>query len=204
MKQFRPGQTWVFKGRSRLKPTLIIVAAPSGGGKSTLCARLVQDYPEIMENVSFTTRPRRNQEEDGVDYFFIDKEEFEEKISRDFFIEYAKVHGDYYGVSQAQIETTLDSDRPVILDIDVQGAKTLTAKFPDALTVFVLPPSIEELERRLKARDKGQTRNYQIRLKNAVIEMEQAKNFKYQIINDNLEEAYSKLKNIVETELRRD
>ncbi len=204
MKQFRPGQIWRFEGKSRLKPTLIIVAAPSGAGKSTLCARLVKDYPEIIENVSFTTRPLRGHEEDGVDYFFIEKEEFEEKIGRDFFIEYAKVHENYYGVSLAQIETALAADRPIILDIDVQGARTLTREFPEALTVFVLPPSIEELERRLKARDQGKTHNYQIRLKNAVIEMEQAKNFKYQIVNDDLEAAYSNFKKIVETELIRD
>lgn len=201
MKAFRPGNTWRFVGQSRLKPTLIIVSAPSGAGKSTLCARLVKDYPEIIENVSFTTRPSRNKEEDGVDYFFVDHAEFEEKISRDFFVEYAKVHGNFYGVSQAQIETAINAGRPIILDIDVQGARTLIAKFPDALTLFVVPPSIQELEKRLKARDQGKTHNYAIRIQNAAFEMAQAGFFKHRIVNDDLERAYSEFKKIVETEL---
>lgn len=202
MKAYRPNRRLHFEGPSRLKPTLIIVAAPSGAGKSTLCARLVEEYPEIIENVSFTTRPARNQEEDGVDYFFVDKEEFAEKKSRDFFAESAVVHGHFYGVSQVQIDTALQAGRPIILDIDVQGAKTLISKFPEALTVFVLPPSIEELERRLKARDKGKTNNYSLRLENAVKEVKLASNFKYQIVNEDLERAYADFKKIVETELR--
>src|SRR4051812_5547699 len=186
MKAFRPGNTWRFEGKSRLKPTLIIVSAPSGAGKSTLCAKLVNEYPEIIENVSFTTRTPRNMEEDGVDYFFVDQAEFEEKAGRGFFVESAKVHGNFYGVSQAQIETAINSGRPIILDIDVQGAQTLIKKFPDALTIFVLPPSIEELERRLKGRDQGKTNNYSMRIRNAAFEMAQAHLFKHRVINDNL------------------
>jgi guanylate kinase len=202
MKVYRPGNTWRFEGQSRLKPTLIIVSAPSGAGKSTLCARLVKDYPEIIENVSFTTRPPRGKEEDGVDYFFIDSEEFEEKISRDFFVEHAKVHGNFYGVSRAQIETAINSGRPIILDIDVQGARTLISKFPDALTLFVVPPSIQELENRLRARDQGKTHNYALRIKNAAFEIAQAGFFKHKIVNDDLERAYAEFKKTVETELR--
>ncbi|MDZ4676619.1 MAG: guanylate kinase [Oligoflexia bacterium] len=202
MKAFRHGRILKFEGESRLKPCLIIVSAPSGAGKSTLCARLVEEYPEIIENVSFTTRPPRNKEDDGVDYFFVDMAEFEEKKNRSFFVEHAMVHDHCYGVSFAQIETAIKSGRPIILDIDVQGAKTLLNKFPDALTIFVLPPSIEELERRLKSRDQGKTNNYMLRIKNAASEMAQAVHFKHQLINENLEEAYAQFKKVVETALR--
>lgn len=202
MKAFRPGNILKFDGESRLKPKPIIVCAPSGAGKSTLCARLVEDYPEIIENVSFTTRPRRGQEEDGVDYFFIEKPEFQEKVGRGFFVEWAQVHGNFYGVSQAQIETALAAGRPIILDIDVQGAKTLTGKFPDSLTIFVMPPSIEELKKRLLLRDQGQTNNLDLRIENAKREITQADKFRYRVINSNLEEAYEEFKKIVEKELR--
>jgi guanylate kinase len=201
MKAFRPGRALRFEGTSRLKPRLIIVCAPSGAGKSTLCSKVVMEYPEIIENVSFTTRLPRGKEEDGVDYFFVDQAEFDEKTSRDFFVEWAKVHDNSYGVSQAQIETALAAGRPLILDIDVQGAKTLTKKFPDALTIFVLPPSIEELKRRLALRDKGLTQNLELRIQNASREVNEAHHFKYRVVNDDLERAYGEFKNIVEIEL---
>ena len=201
MKAFRPGKSLRFQGESRLAPRLIIISAPSGAGKSTLCAKLVADYPEIIENVSFTTRKSRNLEEDGVDYFFIDPLEFEEKKSRDFFVEWAPVHGHLYGVSHDQIHTALQAGRPIILDIDVQGARTLISKFPDALTLYVIPPSISELERRLASRDQGKTNNFEVRIGNAKGEIAQAGFFKYQLINDDLDRAYTELKNIVEKEL---
>jgi guanylate kinase len=201
MKAFRPGNILKFEGESRLKPRLIIVCAPSGAGKSTLCARIVSEFPEIIENVSFTTRPPRGQEEDGVDYFFIDQSEFDEKKRRDFFVESANVHNHSYGVSQAQIETALASGRPIILDIDVQGAKTLTGKFPNALTIFVMPPSIEELKRRLALRDQGKTNNLELRIENATKELKEADKFKYRVVNSDLEQAYKDFKNIVEKEL---
>jgi guanylate kinase len=180
---------------------LIVVSAPSGAGKSTLCAKLVAEYPEIIENVSFTTRSGRNLEEDGVDYFFIDKLEFDEKKNRAFFVEWAHVHGHLYGVSHDQIHTALQAGRPIILDIDVQGARTLISKFPDALTIFVVPPSIRELQRRLASRDQGKTNNIDLRIKNAESEISQAAFFKYQLMNNDLDEAFTTLKNIVEKEL---
>ena len=201
MKAFRPGNILKFEGPSRLRPRLIIVCAPSGAGKSTLCARLVQEYQEIIENVSFTTRPPRGKEEDGVDYFFIDEEEFMEKKARDFFVESAQVHNHWYGVSSDQIETALGTGRPIILDIDVQGAHTLTQKFKEALTIFVMPPSIEELRRRLALRDQGKTNNFELRIENAKKEILEADRFKYRVINNNLEQAYGEFKNIVEKEL---
>jgi guanylate kinase len=201
MKAFRPGNILKFQGQSRLRPRLIIVCAPSGAGKSTLCARLVQDYQEIIENVSFTTRPLRGKEEDGVDYFFVDEDEFMEKRARGFFVECAEVHNHWYGVSSDQIETALGTGRPIILDIDVQGAQTLTQKFKDALTIFVMPPSIEELRRRLALRDQGKTNNFELRIENAKKELLQAGNFKYRVINNDLEQAYKEFKNIVEKEL---
>jgi guanylate kinase len=201
MKTFRPGKSMRFQGESRLSPRLIVVSAPSGAGKSTLCAKLVAQYPEIIENVSFTTRKPRNLEEDGVDYFFVEHSEFEEKKSRDFFVEWANVHGHMYGVSHDQIHTALEAGRPIILDIDVQGARTLISKFPNALTIFIIPPSIKELERRLASRDLGKTNNFDLRMSNAEGEIAQAGFFKHQVVNTDLDEAYEGLKNIVESEL---
>ena len=201
MKSFRPGKSLRFEGVSRLRPRLIIVSAPSGAGKSTLCAKLVAEYPEIIENVSFTTRKPRNLEEDGVDYFFVELAEFEEKRLRNFFVEWAPVHGSFYGVSHDQIHTALEAGRPIILDIDVQGARTLISKFPDALTIFVVPPSIDELERRLASRDKGKTNNFDLRIQNAKGEIAQSAFFKHQLINGDLDRSYRELKNIVEKEL---
>ncbi len=186
---------------SRLKSTLIIISAPSGAGKSTLCAKLVQEYPEIVENISFTTRPPRNQEVNGTDYHFISTGEFEQKREEGFFIESAFVHGNYYGISKKQIQDALESRVPIIFDIDVQGARTLLTKYPDSLTVFILPPSIEELKKRLIARDKGRTHNYDLRIKNAEREIAEATFFSYKIINTQLPQAYAELKNIVEKDL---
>jgi guanylate kinase len=203
MKAQRPGQYRPFQGESRLRPALIIVAAPSGAGKSTLCSMLVKEYPEIIENVSFTTRPSRGAEEDGVDYFFVDRAEFEEKKARDFFVECALVHDHSYGVSHAQIDTALQSGRPIILDIDVQGARTLKSKYPDSLTIFVMPPSLEVLRERLLTRDQGKTNNLELRLKNAEIELARAGEFQHRVVNEDLDKAYQEFKKTVETELLR-
>ena len=189
------------KAVSRLKPTLIIISAPSGAGKSTLCAKLVEDYPEIVENISYTTRHPRNKERDQVDYFFVSNTEFEKKMTENFFIESAYVHGNYYGVSRHQIEDALKGGRPIIFDIDVQGAQTLVQKYPDSLTVFILPPSIKELKNRLQARDKGKTQNFELRLKNAELEIKSATFFKHKIINTELSTAYLELKKVVEKDL---
>ncbi|MBK9293960.1 MAG: guanylate kinase [Oligoflexia bacterium] len=186
---------------SRLKPTLIIISAPSGAGKSTLCAKMVEDYPEIVENISYTTRPPRNKEKNNIDYFFISEAEFEAKKAQNFFIESAYVHGNHYGISKDQVENALSINRPIIFDIDVQGAKTLVKKYPDSLTVFILPPSIEELRKRLEARDKGKTQNLELRIKNAEREIKEATFFNYKIVNADLDKAYAELKKIVETEL---
>ncbi len=184
-----------------LRSTLIIISAPSGAGKSTLCAKLVEDYPEIVENISYTTRPPRNQEKHGIDYFFVSKEQFEEKVVKGDFIEWAHVHGNDYGISYSQIEAALGAKHPIIFDIDVQGARTLLSKYPDSLTVFILPPSIDELKRRLAVRDQGRTHNFDLRIKNAEKEILEATFFKYKIVNAKLEESYLELKNLVEKDL---
>lgn len=187
---------------SRLKPRLIIISAPSGAGKSTLCAKLVEDYPEIVENISYTTRPPRNQEKNNIDYFFINEAEFEAKKAQNYFIESAHVHGNLYGISKDQVENALSIGRPIIFDIDVQGARTLVKKYPDSLTIFILPPSVEELRARLEARDKGKTHNLELRIKNAEREIKEATFFTYSIINADLSKAYAELKKVVETELQ--
>ena len=144
------------------KPLMIVVSAPSGAGKSTLCNRLVQDEPNIVFSVSCTTRPPRGNEEDGVEYYFLTKKEFKQRIKNGEFLEYAKVHGNYYGTLEDTVLFAMQSGKHVILDIDVQGAAQIREaliRLPlnhpirqGFLDIFISPPSLEELEHRLRGR----------------------------------------------------
>ena len=182
-------------------PRLIILAAPSGGGKTTLCDLLLKEFPTISLSVSTTTRPKRPNENDGVHYHFVTEEQFENKIEHNDFAEWAFVHHNRYGTSRSTIEDQFKKGHHVLFDIDVQGAKSLKSLYPQqALLIFILPPSIEELERRLRAR-KGDTEVAILnRLVNARQEISQAGWFDYQITNENLQDTYQQLRTIVEKE----
>ncbi len=191
-----------------MKPLLILVSAPSGAGKSTLCDRLLQDYPELVYSVSCTTREPRGEEEDGVDYHFLTQERFDELVAQDAFLEHATVHGNSYGTLIQPIRDAFAHKLSVLLDIDVAGAAQVRARLaslpPDDpirggfTDIFILPPSLEELRRRLVTRGEDSPEAIDRRMKNATGEMARADEYRFKIVNDDLEIAYKELKAAVE------
>ena len=189
-------------------PLMIVVSAPSGAGKSTLCDRLVAELPEVVYSVSCTTRKPRGEEQDGVHYYFLSKKEFKVRIRNGEFLEYAKVHGNFYGTLEDTVLYAMEQGRHVLLDIDVQGAGQIReslVRFDPRhpirrgfIDIFISPPSMEELEKRLRGR--GTDAGYVIekRLKNAGREMARASEYRVQIINDDLEKAYQELKSVIQ------
>lgn len=177
---------------------IIVLVAPSGAGKSTLLKKIKNDFKEIVESISTTTRSPRKGEEEGVHYFFVKRDEFQKMIKEDQFIEWAEVHGNYYGSSKTFVENMLAKDKVLLCDIDVQGAEIVRKLFPkESCIIFVAPPSIEELERRLVSRGTDDRKTIDTRLKNAEIELKKMNNFDFLVINDNLDAAYSKIKDIL-------
>lgn len=177
---------------------MIIVAAPSGAGKSSFVERISKEDNRLYDTITYTTRSMRDGESQGHPYYFIAKEEFEKKIKENYFVEWARVHTNLYGTPYHQIEEAFASKKCVIMDVDVQGAQTFKLKYPDAKTVFILPPSIEELRRRVIKRDGNKTLDLDVRMKNAEIEIGKASEFDYQIVNDVFEQSYSEFKKIVQ------
>lgn len=176
------------------QPKLVVVAAPSGAGKTTVCQRLLKDYEDLMLSISTTTRPARGAEKNGVDYFFVSQEEFQKEITAGFFAEHACVHGNYYGTSKKVIEQAFDQGKSVLLDIDVQGAASLKKMFPDRChSIFIAPPSLEILEARLRARATDTEETIQKRLQNARKELAEASKFDLQVVNDDLDRAYRQI-----------
>lgn len=179
---------------------LFIVSAPSGAGKTTLVEAAVRADGQVKESVSFTSRRARVGEHDGVHYHFVSRDEFETMLGDGDFLEWAEVHGNLYGTSRRQVEELLADGNDVILTIDVQGATQARVLFPDALSVFVLPPSREILLQRLETRGANAAEDLQIRLINALYELAQFKHFDYVIINDDLKRATSELLAIITAE----
>lgn len=179
---------------------VIILTAPSGSGKTTLAGRLMQDFPIIKFSVSATTRKMREGEIHGHDYYFLSREEFEAKIAQNEFLEYEEFYnGTLYGTLKSDVENELKKGYFILLDIEVKGAQNIKDQFgSDSLGIFVSPPSIQELEKRLIGRGTESAVTLKTRLERAEMEMEAAKNFDTRIVNDELERAYQELKNIVE------
>lgn len=185
------------------KPKLIIVSAPSGAGKSTLCQMLLREFPERFQfSISSTTRPPRGSEKDGREYHFLSKDEFKRGIDAGLFAEWANVHDEYYGTSKVVIEKAFQAGKSVILDIDVQGAESLRKSYPGQyIDIFISPPSLEELESRLRSRGTDEDAVIEKRMRNAKKEMDQMNAFTTILINDDLDATYSKFKKIILGEL---
>ncbi len=175
---------------------LFIVSAPSGAGKTTLCHALLDRFYEVVYSVSSTTRKPRVGERDGVDYHFISLDEFKKGIRDGLWAEWAEVHTNYYGTSAAYIEENLANGSDVLLDIDVQGAIQIMERYPGCETIFIMPPSMEELKNRLLQRGTDSPRAIERRLKNAEKEMAARSHYKYVVVNDQLEKALDELTEI--------
>ena len=176
---------------------LFVVAAPSGAGKSSLVKALMELDAWVQPAVSHTTRPPRGQEKHGREYFFISPEEFDDMVLRDSFLEWAHVHGHRYGTSRQTIEERVAHGADVILEIDFQGAINIKRIFSNAVLIFILPPSWEELRLRLQRRGEDTAEVIELRLENAATEMAQAHEFDFVIINESFERAVFDLKTIV-------
>jgi guanylate kinase len=175
---------------------LFVLSAPSGAGKTTLCNRVMRALDNIVYSVSHTTRPIRDGEVDGRDYHFVSVERFMSMVDSGEFLEWAEVHGNFYGTSVAAVRTEMEFGRDVILDIDVQGAARIRRDFPDAVTVFIMPPSMEELEKRLRGRGTDSEDVIAGRMENAAKEIRRVREYDFTIINDDLDRAASELVSI--------
>lgn len=183
---------------------LLVLSAPSGAGKTTLARRLEQEFPQAEFSISFTTREPRGQEKDGVDYHFVDHRTFRQMVDHHDFIEYAEVHGNYYGTSRGIAERVFATRGIAVFDIDVQGGLKIKSRFPDAVLVFILPPSMEELERRLRGRGTDKDETIHRRMLAARSEIERGlESYDYLVINDDLEPAYQELRSVVIAERAR-
>ncbi len=172
----------------------LVITAPSGTGKSTLVKKLLEDYPNFQFSVSCTTRPPRENEVHGKDYYFLEREEFQAKILENYFAEWAEVHGNYYGTPLHEVESNLAAGNDMIFDIDVQGALQLSLSLPQSFFVFLFPPNLEELERRLRTRGTDSEDAIVRRLKNARDEIKQSHWFNAWIVNEDIDTAYNQLK----------
>jgi len=188
-------------GSDDKKLRLIVLAAPSGGGKTTLCELLLREFSEIQLSISTTTRPKRPTELDGTHYHFVSDQEFKRRIKEKNFAEWAHVHNHLYGTSCTTIEKAFQSNHHLLFDIDVQGAKSLKQLYPQrALLIFIHPPSLDELERRLRGRKGDSEEAIQNRLANARAEIAESPWFDYQLVNQDLNQTYLELREIVKRE----
>jgi guanylate kinase len=179
---------------------LFVVSAPSGAGKTTLCAAARKKLPDLVYSVSSTTRAPRSGEREGEDYFFISEARFRAGIDSGQWAEWARVHDNYYGTSARFIDRHLAAGRDVLLDIDVQGAEQILQRYPQAVTIFIMPPSMAELCRRLTARGSDSAAVIETRMRNADAEMARKDMYRYTVVNDDLNRAVARFVSILSGE----
>lgn len=188
----------------KYKGQLIVIVAPSGTGKSSLLKKLRLEFPKIKWSVSHTTRSARTGEREGEDYFFISREHFLQGISLEQFVEWAHVHENYYGSSKDFVRAGLESGSTLLFDLDVQGADSLIKHYPqNTKVIFIAPPSISELEDRLRKRGTEGEKSLQLRLSNAFKELAKKNDYDYVVVNDEFEKAYEDLKKIIQELINR-
>ena len=179
---------------------LIVLSAPSGGGKTTICRAILERMSSVDYSISYTTRKPRYNEKDGVDYFFVGQDKFNELIISGDLLEYAKVHDNWYGTSRSFIQERFSAGKHVIMDIDVQGAESIIKNRFKCVTIFLLPPNLCTLEQRLKARKTDSDDVIKLRLKNAACEIKKIPDYNYLVINDRLETAINEVQEIIRAE----
>lgn len=187
----------------KAKGLLVVVTGPSAVGKGTICRALLQEAPDVRFSVSCTTRAARPGEENGVEYFFLTHEQFREKARRGELLEWAEVYGNYYGTPRAYVEEVTDAGQDVILDIDMQGARSVREAYPGAVSVFVVPPSMEALQQRISARGTETLESVQRRLQEAPRWIQEGLQYDYVIVNGELRTAVNHLRAILEAEKSR-
>ena len=185
------------------KGRLFIVSAPSGAGKTTLCNHALKQLPNLIRSVSYTTRQKRKNEKQDVDYHFITETGFKKMMAEDRFAEWAVVHGHYYGTDRQCIEAAVGSGKDVILSIDVQGGKQLIKLYPDAVTIFIHTPSFEELKKRLFQRKSDTTLTIEKRLQGADMELKASKLYQHHIVNDRFKKALKEFIALIRSKRRR-
>ncbi len=179
---------------------LIVISGASGTGKGTVCKKLLADLPEVAYSISATTRTPRPGEVDGREYYFLSVEEFKTWIAEEKFLEYANVYGNFYGTPLNKIEERLNRGEDILLEIDVQGALNVKEKCPDGIYIFLLPPSLDELKRRIEGRGTENPESLARRLKNAVAEIKIGLQYDYVVVNDTIDNATAQIKTILAAE----
>lgn len=179
------------------KGLIFVVSAPSGAGKTSLCKRVVELLPNLRHSISYTTRPPRGNERNGIDYHFVSDDEFQKMVDKDMFVEWAVVHGNRYGTALKSLRKYEEEGIDIILDIDVQGAGQIRERLEQGVYIFILPPSPEELRNRLVNRGTDGENAVRERLENAKVEIDRIGDYDYLIINDNFDEAAVRLKSVI-------
>ncbi len=181
---------------------LVVISAPSGAGKTTIARAMLAAFPSLSFSVSATTRPKRESETDGTDYFFLTRKEFERRVAAGDFAEWEEIYGNLYGSLKSEIERAGNEGRHLLFDVDVKGALSLKRLYPGALLVFIRPPSIEILTRRLRERKTEDEETFARRMQRVAMEMNQAESFDRVCVNDDLPRAVAEVKECVEQYLR--
>jgi guanylate kinase len=180
-----------------VKGRLLVVSGPSGAGKGSISKRIVEEVDDLIYSISMTTRAPRSDEIDGKNYYFVSHEEFEQTIAQNGFLEYAKVYGEYYGTPRAQVMQNLEEGKDVVLEIDIQGAMNIRKSYPKGVLIFILPPSMAELRKRITGRGSETKSDIELRLGEALKEIAYIDKYDYCVVNGDLDEAVSRVKAII-------
>lgn len=179
------------------KGKIIAISSPSGGGKTSVVKQILKDFPQIIFSVSATTRPKRSNEVNGVDYFFVDEREFELKIKNDEFIEWERFYDYYYGTLKSFVDDNINNGKSVLFEVDVKGALSLKKIYPESTLIFIDPPTYEELVKRLKNRKTESPEDLQKRIDRAKMELSYKNKFDYIFVNDELNKVYKSVKSLI-------
>lgn len=182
------------------KGRLFVISGPSGAGKGSISKRILAEVPDLVYSISMTTRPPRPDEVDGRNYYFVTREEFEKTLAEDGLLEYAQVYGEYYGTPRAMVMESLSKGLDVVLEIDIQGAMNIRRTYPKGVLIFILPPSMGELRKRITGRGSESEGNIELRLGEALKEIAYIDKYDYCVVNGDLDEAVERVKAIITAE----